>query len=207
MTGNKWTQCTVNTTPRPYTCTCTRVNKKSGWVTSLLPPSPSPPSSPPPLSVASHSRPTQSALASEFAHCLGTDCSHLRRRCPSISDAVWEQMNLHPRGKTSSFILELRDNLIAPQSLRWRFSLCPSSSPTFGIQLQDFVWRTSCSSPRYFVCASLGFSSPGIFSLTGRDVGSTDLQRPNARVAKSQLVNHPDCGRSVRLDDHMSNQM
>ena len=86
-------------------------------------------------------------------------------------------------------------------------SLCPCSSHTFGIQLQNFVWRSSCSSTRCFVCASLGFSSPRIFSLTVRAVGSTDLRRPSAGLAQSQSVNHPDCGRSVRLDDHTSNQI
>ena len=40
------------------------------------------------------------------------------RRYPSISDDVWEQMVLHPRDKTSSFILELRNNHIAHQCLR-----------------------------------------------------------------------------------------
>ena len=87
-------------------------------------------SSLPPL----HAHPTAARFADlhsphnqpEFTHCLETDCSHLRAK---ISVDFRRRVGTDEfciRGTEQAlFILELRDNLIAPQSLRWRFLSLP----------------------------------------------------------------------------------
>ena len=55
------------------------------------------------------------------------------------------------------------------------------SSSTIGTQLHVFVWSNNGSSPRYLVCASLGFSSPHILEsrIFPNEHAPTSLQQSN----------------------------
>ena len=85
---------------------------KKKWVGNLLPSSLPPPLLSPEDLHTPHWQLNSHTASERIAHTFV-------RRYPSISDAVCEQMKLHPMDKTSSFILELRNNHIAPQCLRW----------------------------------------------------------------------------------------
>ena len=70
--------------------------------------------------------------------------------------------------------------------------LCPSfvvdyTSPSTSNQLHAFVWRCNGSGPRYFVCASFGFSNPRHFwrrefSPNERNAESINLSQPNVEL-------------------------